>query len=42
MKKILPILVIGILILSGFGAVAFENEPGNNKIQSRKIFQNQL
>ena len=32
MKKILPLLIIGILILNGLGAVALDNEKNTYKI----------
>ena len=39
MKKIIPILIIGMFIISSFGAVAINND--NTKIKSHKIIENE-
>ena len=39
MKKIIPILIVGVLVISGLGAVAFANDNPNYlyKMESIKV-----
>ena len=38
MKKVLPIVVIGILVISGFGAIVKTGDKNNNLEENRESF----
>ena len=42
MKKLVPLLIIGILVFSGFGASAYTNYKELNNLQIKRDFQNDI
>ena len=42
MKKLIPLFVIGILVISGFGISAATNDKNSNNLQIKKDFQNSM